>query len=136
MTYLLDHVHQFGFSGVLSEGAHDSSQFLCCDGAWRTKKTRLANIGIGRLDVIVQDSSWHACRDRLNSSAQQAHESHHTVSRKCLAILSTSSRRHSPIGAKTSIASSLGRRLRQCVLIRPRGSRFFVPISTTDSFLV
>jgi hypothetical protein len=40
MTYLLDHSHQFSFSGVLSEGAHGSFQFLCCDGAWKRKKTR------------------------------------------------------------------------------------------------
>jgi hypothetical protein len=38
MTYLLDHVHQFGFSGVLSEGAHDGSQFLRRDGTWKEQK--------------------------------------------------------------------------------------------------
>ena len=37
-TNLLDHIHEFGFRGVLSQGSHHSSKLLGCDGAWRRQK--------------------------------------------------------------------------------------------------
>lgn len=51
LAYLLNHVHQFGFSGVLSEGTHDCSQFLCCDSAWKTRECGLVSyLGLVRYD--------------------------------------------------------------------------------------
>ena len=35
VTYLLDHIHQFSLSGVLSKRSHDGSELLGGDGAYR-----------------------------------------------------------------------------------------------------
>lgn len=55
-THFLDHIHQLGLRGVLSKRTHDSSQFLCCNGACVQKKGSREQSGMGPFTIKTRRS--------------------------------------------------------------------------------
>ena len=62
-TYLLDHVHEFRFRGVLSERSHDRAEFFGCDGAcgydWEKPNAECVRIVLKKQHQRVQhNTQW------------------------------------------------------------------------------